>query len=286
MSTDGPRCLNCAAPLEGRFCGTCGQAVRDADISFREIVHEVAETFTNVDGAAIRSFRGLLWPPGRFTASYLSGQRARYLPPLRLYLLCSLAFVLTREVRDRIVPQDSSLLDVSTTIERDDGTVQVLRGDSAVRVLLDSSRVQPEPGLFARVVRGALTDPVTFRARVREDAPKAFFILVPTFAALLGLAFRRGRPGYGRHLLVAMHLHSMGFVFFALGHLVALIPGPTRAFNVGLVATLGLAPSVLRTVYQVSPWQAVVRLLLILVPYLNVVGVVTALVIGRVALRG
>lgn len=288
MTSSVPHCLNCDAPLNGAYCSQCGQQVRDADVSLRELLHEAAETFTNVDGAGLRSFVGLLWPPGRFTRDYLAGRRARYLPPLRLYLLCSLAFVLTREVRDWTVGEPrGALLNVSTTIERDDGTTTVIRGDSAVRMLLDSAGTDTTKrgGILARLVRGAFADPVAFRERVRANAPRAFFVLVPAFAWLLGIAFRtQGAGPFGRQLLVAMHLHAAGFLFFAAGHLITSVPGLRWELNPGLIVTLLFAPAALQRIYDVPLGVASFRFLLVALGYLNVVALATVVVIGFAAL--
>lgn len=49
--------------------------------------------------------------------------------------------------------------------------------------------------------------------RVRHYAPHAMFVLVPCFAALLALYFRKRRQRYGAHLLFALHFHAFAFLW-------------------------------------------------------------------------
>jgi hypothetical protein len=248
----------------------------------------MVESVTNVDGPGLRSFAWLVWPAGRLTQEFLAGRRASVLPPFRLYLLCSLAFVLAREFRDLVVGSTSDqLLKVTTTIQSDDGSTRVVRGDSAIATLLDSTQSGADPlgsGWFGRTVRRALAEPAAFQERVRAEAPKAFFLLVPSFALLLQIGFRRSQWHYPRHLLVALHIHAAGFLLFAAGQLVASLPGLlTAASAVGALASLLYTPIALRRVYEVSSVRAIVTFVLIAVPYLNVVALATAAVIGLAA---
>ena len=285
------RCLNCEAALTGPYCAACGQRDRDPDVSLRELAREAVETFSNLDGSVASSFAGLLWPPGRLTRDVLAGRRARYLPPLRLYLLCSLAFVLARGLHDQVVgaPQ-GQVLKVSTSIERDDGTKTVISGDSAARMLLDSTSAasgELGTGVWGRMLRGALADPAGMRQRVRDIAPRAFFVLVPTFALLLGLGFRRERWRFPRHLVVAMHLHAAGFLVFGAGQLASSLPGIRALENSGpMLVLLAFVPLALRTIYGSTTRRAALVFVGILVPYLLVVAAAIVAVFALAALGG
>lgn len=85
-------CRNCAAPLAGRWCHACGQDSRDP---LRDLGALTAEFLDNVfgwDSRLGRSLRLLLGAPGALTGEFVAGRRARYLGPLRLYLIASVAF--------------------------------------------------------------------------------------------------------------------------------------------------------------------------------------------------
>lgn len=87
-------CLNCGATLTGEFCADCGQRDLPPDPTVRELAAEAWEAFASVDGKVLSSLRLLLFRPGVLTTEYLLGRRVRHLTPLRLYLLCSVAYFL------------------------------------------------------------------------------------------------------------------------------------------------------------------------------------------------
>jgi hypothetical protein len=87
-------CENCGTELRGHYCSNCGQAAVDYHRSFRHVVMDVLDSFLNWDSKFIRSIGLLLWRPGWLTNQFLEGRRVRFVHPLRLYLLVSIAFFL------------------------------------------------------------------------------------------------------------------------------------------------------------------------------------------------
>lgn len=90
----GEKCRNCGEPLTGTFCASCGQSVKDRSKSILQVVREALADFTHFDSRVLRTLGSLLFLPGRMTRDYFDGRRTRYVPPLRLYLFCSLFFFL------------------------------------------------------------------------------------------------------------------------------------------------------------------------------------------------
>lgn len=83
------RCENCGAALLGEYCHGCGQHAHNPLKSFKHAVEEVFESFWHVDGRIFRTLRDIC-VPGRAALNYLAGKRARYLPPLRIFLILSI----------------------------------------------------------------------------------------------------------------------------------------------------------------------------------------------------
>jgi hypothetical protein len=73
--------------------------------------------------------------------------------------------------------------------------------------------------LFERVI----TDPAGVRRNMTEALPKAFFVLVPVFAAIVGLFFWRSLP---LHLAFSLHLHAGIFAALAVLRLAYLTKQP------------------------------------------------------------
>lgn len=87
-------CQNCEAPLTGEYCATCGQHAIDYRRSLLRVLRDAADSFLNWDTKFLKSVGILITRPWRLTNDFNSGRRARYVHPLRLYLLASIAFFL------------------------------------------------------------------------------------------------------------------------------------------------------------------------------------------------
>ena len=85
-------CENCGAPLDGHYCGKCGQPAIDYRRSFGHVVVDVLNEFLNWDSKFFATIALLIVKPWRLTNEFLAGHRVRYVHPLRLYLLASIAF--------------------------------------------------------------------------------------------------------------------------------------------------------------------------------------------------
>src|ERR1700730_7134916 len=114
-------CENCGAELHGHYCSKCGQAAVDYHRSFRHVIIDVLDSFLNWDSKFVRSIGLLLWRPGWLTNQFLEGRRVRFVHPLRLYLLVSIAFFLcarripvsdTRNIkREDMTPEQRAVFD-------------------------------------------------------------------------------------------------------------------------------------------------------------------------------
>lgn len=85
-------CRNCEAPLAGRWCHACGQDSRDPLRDHALLVGEFLDNVVGWDSRLVRTLRLLFGSPGALTGEFVSGRRARYLGPLRLYLIASVLF--------------------------------------------------------------------------------------------------------------------------------------------------------------------------------------------------
>jgi hypothetical protein len=78
-------CRNCGTPLQGDFCYNCGQKESTCDHDFLDLAGDLFVW----DSRFWRTLIALLIKPGFLTAEYIAGRKARYMPPLRLYLVIS-----------------------------------------------------------------------------------------------------------------------------------------------------------------------------------------------------
>src|SRR3954469_8815989 len=87
-------CENCGAPLTGEFCAQCGQHAIDYRRSIFRVLLDAADSFLNWDTKFLHSMNQLLVHPWQLTNDFNAGRRARYVHPLRLYLIASIVFFL------------------------------------------------------------------------------------------------------------------------------------------------------------------------------------------------
>src|SRR5919205_3072374 len=85
-------CYNCGEPLHGRFCAACGQEAKSLNPTLHDFLHEFAHEVLHVDGKIFQSVRKVLFAPGFLTREYFQGRRARWVSPIRLYLIFSVLY--------------------------------------------------------------------------------------------------------------------------------------------------------------------------------------------------
>jgi len=87
-------CLNCGATVMGRFCHVCGQENIIPKESFGSLVIHFFYDITHFDGKFFHTAKDLFLKPGFLSKEYLSGKRASYLNPVRMYVFTSAIFFL------------------------------------------------------------------------------------------------------------------------------------------------------------------------------------------------
>ncbi len=245
-------------------------------LSLRELLGEAIEEAFGIDSRIVHTARLFLLQPGQLTRDYLGGRRQRYTSPLKLYLVTSAVFFLVLALR-------SEPMEVNLT-RKSKGT----GGEVHVGVTLPGDREQRPAGwLGAKLsestdkLLGATPEQRTeLVARLHSDLigwlAKAMFALVPFFAGLLALLFRRAGRFYVEHLVFAMHLHAFGFLLESIP--VALRIDWLRSVAVlGIVAYLFVA---LRAVYGEGRARTLFKLLALLASY----GLLLTMTIAGVAL--
>jgi Protein of unknown function (DUF3667) len=224
-------CLNCGATLTGAYCARCGQKAARPNLTLGAFLRETTQELTNWDGKVPATLRTLFLRPGRLTIDFLAGRRARWLTPLRVYLICSVALFAGRVLVDELGLRPM----------REMAGVSLERPDGATGPLTPEERQQISEGLPGRILgverlERALMDSRQFNRAFESTLPRAMFILLPVFALLTNLAWRRVRPRYPAHLYVALHIHA---AIFGAMLILSIIVGFTRSD--AIANALGLA---------------------------------------------
>ncbi|PWT74544.1 MAG: hypothetical protein C5B59_11025 [Bacteroidetes bacterium] len=85
-------CLNCNAPLYGRYCHICGQQNIEPKQSVWHLVTHFFYDITHFDGKFFVTLKDLLIKPGFLSREYMIGRRMSYLDPVRMYIFTSAFF--------------------------------------------------------------------------------------------------------------------------------------------------------------------------------------------------
>lgn len=245
-------CLNCTSPLSGPFCAQCGQRAIPPYPSVRELVTDAFWELSGWDGRFAGTMRALLRAPGRLTTAFLEGRRVRYISPLRLYLVASLVYFLVAASAPNLRP--NGVIDAPGITITEDKATAVGRVTSATEDAR-SGGITPEerakamqdiaraPAFLRPVLRRGVTDPNGLKKSLFTSMPRVLFALVPVFAAIVGLFFRRRK--YPEHLYFGLHLHALVFVALTLSALVKF------TYVVPLAATVGVIAAIWIVVYAI-----------------------------------
>jgi hypothetical protein len=280
-------CLNCGEPFgdhgerRRRFCPECGQETRVRAPTLTEFVQQFGGAYFATEGALWRSLKLLLLQPGALTAQYLAGRRKHYVLPLRLYLTVSLlALLLVRAVG-------------SASIEVKGGDpAEIVRENRNVSIKLGAGRAGMREGVFfceslpawvcKRIQRRIDIEPDkvldevdSLKDRFLSHIGGAMFVLLPSFALWLKLAYRNRRLRYTEHLVFALHVHA--FWFLAL---LFTLPGWGLLTTLALLTVPVYTLIAMRRVYGGRTWPRLLRACLVSTLY----GTTLALALSGVAL--
>lgn len=253
---NGDRCLNCGAELHGPFCAACGQRFVPANPTVSELAGDAWHELSGYDGRIASTIRGLLHP-GRLTVEYLSGRRAMYLPPVRVYLIVSVLYFLVAAGAPNLETRSAGGVigpgGVKVTLGTKDNPILSEQDRAELLKELDSA-----PWYVRPLLRAVAEDPEAFRARLFSIMPRVFFGMLPVFAAIVAL-FYRGRT-FPTSLVFAVHIHAFSFVLFTLSEASKYSHMTSVAVPVGIAAAIGFAVYVLMALRAVfgGSWPATV----------------------------
>jgi len=240
------RCDNCGAPVPGRYCAACGQRVEPPVHSLWHFLTVAAEDLTHADSRLWRTLAALLFKPGYLTREFLAGRRARYLPPVRLYLVLSVAFFLCATLGHR----QPRVVEITT----DHGAPKAVHvrpleeaagaGDTAAGAAKPAETLEqrsqrecalidyqgPGQARLTPAIRDACLKIRADKGRSLQEAlyhnmPRAMFLFLPLLAGAMMLMYWRPRHYYVEHLLLFVHNHAAVFLVLMLAWgLSALMP--------------------------------------------------------------
>lgn len=225
-------CLNCGAPLSGPFCAQCGQRAVPPYPTLREYAGDAWEEMSGLDGRFARTLATLFRRPGRLTVDTLEGRRAHYIKPLRLYLSASLLYFVVAAAAPNVATSTQAVIPGRQAIKidiTDPRGADALTPEQRAQAL---ENIERAPALIKPLMRTVILDPEGFRNRMMVAFPKVIFAMVPVFATITGVFYRRRR--FMQHLTFALHIHAVIFIVLAIIEILQF------TWNVRVVQSAGL----------------------------------------------
>jgi hypothetical protein len=232
-------CLNCGAGLTGPFCAECGQRAAPPHPTLRELGGEAFAELSGWDGKVAETMRALLRKPGKLTREFLEGRRSRYVSPLRLYLTCSVIYFL---IAASAPPRSRSSIVVSPGAAVGSGQARNIADAQKGSNVTDEDRreiermVNKAPRIIRPLLHRVSNDSEGLQAQMLGAMPKALFALLPVFAGILMIFFRKRH--FSEHLYFAFHLHAFIFVAISFSTAVRYLNWQTAEIVAGIVVLL------------------------------------------------
>jgi Protein of unknown function (DUF3667) len=200
-------CANCGAQLSGHYCSACGQKAGSPAHSVGHFLWEAIESLTHADSRVRNTLVPLLRRPGFLTREFFAGRRARYVPPLRLYLILSVVFFVL-----------SALLNSGPAGHVNDKNVKPVQAADCAKLQTDLKwrGVSLLPRLKAACTTIAADNGRQFNETLVRNLGRAMFVFLPLMAALMKLLYWHPRRYYLEHLVLLIHNHACVFLLFSI----------------------------------------------------------------------
>ena len=223
-------CENCGVLLQGTYCHECGQPSQTSFRFFGSILMEILDNLLSYDSRIYRTLIPLMSKPGFVCNEYLSGRRASYLPPFRLYLFASILFFLiapmgsdisfsadspegkreTADIREEVMSElKSAEIDLAIIIIPD-----MENDTSNINVNLSFLTEKQNKALEEKFKNSIKNNAADFFNATINNLPTMMFLLLPVFAFVLKLFYLFSKRYYMEHVVVV--LYSQSYLFFVL----------------------------------------------------------------------
>lgn len=228
-------CKNCETPFIGKFCSNCGQSVFEYERPFRFLLADFTGNLFAFDTRFWKSLKALTIQPGKLTKDFTLGKRAQYMPPFRLFIFISFFFflvfssylgkavIVTNENRELVYQAlqetDSISSDAKEITFADSVQIQTKKNsfhlefnsNGAEKEIKTAEDIEKIDKLKAAVMT-VLENPKIYMNSFLKFLSWSLFLLMPVYALILWLYFRKSNPYYYSHLIMAVNQHSFWFM--------------------------------------------------------------------------
>lgn len=294
-----PVCLNCSAELTGKYCQSCGQKDLPARQDTRDLIINFISSFYSFESKFFNTFKSILFQPGQMIKDYNQGRRERYYHPARMYVFLSFIFflvlslvadndfvVMTQNGRRLNETERAQYFDsLQHTMDSIDSKLSGYSNPIKTIEQYDSiENAKPEKerdGFLSQRVKKKLiqsggnyqTLMTTFAQSFTSNIPKMIFFLLPMFALLLMILYKRHDIYFSEHLVFSVFFYDFLFLIGTIVMLVALIPWLKWTGILFAICILVYLFQAMRVVYGQSLGKSFLKFSLLLISFSFVLGV-------------
>ena len=216
--------------------------------------------YFHFDSRFFKTIIPLVFRPGYLTMEYMKGKRKSFGEPFRLFLVISIIYFFLLPFNSDSGKEDHKSRPGMFTVNRQksgkhhftlyyaSGRSINNSGEDSVRKEIDSTGIRNyvnknysdangiEKLLMRQTLKIAVYSGQSFWTIVERTASKMIFLLIPVFALLLKLIYRRRKLYYYEHLIFALHTHAFVFLVF----IIALLIGFLVHVDFGIIILISL----------------------------------------------
>ncbi len=165
-----------------------------------------------------------MFRPGYLTHQYLTGRRARYVPPLRLYLTASVLFFIVAAITGNAIrlswgDADALSEPIEAAADSNDASITIVQEGGCESILVGTdarwSEYWRERAVTACRKVTADSGQSLERAAV-DNIPIMMVIFIPVLAIVMKLLYPLSKRYYVEHLVFFLHYHAFGFFMLLL----------------------------------------------------------------------
>jgi hypothetical protein len=275
-------CGNCGVALTGPYCAQCGQHAHESARDMHALFHDAWHSATHIDGRFWQTLYTLLLRPGVLTREYFLEHRARFIPPVRVYLVLSVLFFSFGNLVPhakisaiRELPQSAATPPPKTAHADDDDDDSGVESGFETFDWSHCDAVHSSwPWLSGVIRRGCVRNAPTRGQQLQNDflsnIPKMMFVFVPLIAVVMLLLYWRPRRLYVEHVVFFLHNHAAMFLILLVETVLAAIVRATGVRHVGgwvvaltILYMIWYAYRAMRRYYGQGRWKTVFKFLVV-----------------------
>jgi hypothetical protein len=222
------QCTNCNFKFESadNYCPECGQKNHELKIPLKHLFEEMLESTLHFDTKAIKTLKQHLFAPGTLSKEYNEGRRAKFISPVRLYVVISFIFFL---ILNFTAPKKIGNAEENRAANNNVGISINIYGistndlagisDTQVDSLLAAKGIEKtklKKFLISQLHKIANEGSGEFIHSVIKNISYMMFFLMPGFAFFVFILFRKQTKYYIESLILSIHFHSFIFLLLSI----------------------------------------------------------------------